>query len=86
LQQIANYVGPNADAWTEDSRTRTQEAFDMMVEHFLEECPENDPEMAAYLEARKTPEGLKEFFTVTMPGWRRAQGHTALVGGVDPTL
>lgn len=72
LRRIAHYVGPNAKTWmskTEDPRTRTQEAYDTMVEHFFEECPDNDPQMAAYLEARKSPEGLKHFFAVTVPAF-----------------
>jgi hypothetical protein len=52
LRRIGLYVGPNADTWyakTEEPCTRTQEAFDTMGRHFLEECPENNPEMAVYL-------------------------------------
>ena len=63
LRRIGLYVGPNADTWyakTEEPCTRTQEAFDTMARHFLEECPENNPEMAVYLEARKSTDGLEE--------------------------
>jgi hypothetical protein len=69
--RIASYVGPDAHTWmsdTDDPRTRTKEAFDTMVEHFFDEYPET-PQMVAYLEARKSPEGLDHFFKVTVPAF-----------------
>ena len=85
LRRIAHYVGPKAETWmseTEDPRTRTQEAYDTVVKHFFEECPDNDPQMAAYLEARKSPEGLKHFFAVTVPAFW-AKGAAVDVLGLD---
>ncbi len=70
LREIAGCVGPNARPETVNPLTRTQAAYDTMVEHFFAEYPPDDPEQDVYMEARKTPEGLQHFFEVTLPAWR----------------